>query len=120
MSRPPGEGWDRGGEGGGGLACVSGAARVTYDKTMTTSRGYRRHITGRSSVMGKRAFIASLESYHRSRIAKLVFFCALKLLIVLARRAKERTYTPGGPGYAIARAHFYRAATAPPVAHSLL
>ena len=49
----------------------------------------------------------------------LVFFCALKL-IVLARRAKERTYTPGGPGYAIARAHFYRAATAPPVAHSLL
>ena len=94
---------------------MSGAARVTYDKNMTTSRGYRRHITGRSSVMGKRAFIASLESYHRSRIAKLVLFCALKL-IVLARRAKERTYTPGGPGYAIARAHFYRAATAPPVA----
>ena len=71
VSRPPGEGWDRGGEGGGGLACVSGAARVTYDKNMTTSRGYRRHITGRSSVMGKRAFIASLESYHRSRIAML-------------------------------------------------
>ena len=58
--------------------------------------------------MGKRAFVASLESYHRTRVAGLVFFCALKL-IVLARRTKERTYTPGGPGFVTARAHFYRA-----------
>ena len=61
------------GEGGPGVravvgwsACLGGRLPTT---NMTTSRGYRRHITGRSSVMGKRAFIASLESYHRSRIA---------------------------------------------------
>ena len=111
VSRPPGEGWDRGGEGGGGLACVSGAARVTYDKTMTTSRGYRRHITGRSSAMGKRAFVASLESYHRTRVAGLVLFFALKL-ITIARRVVRRAYSPGGSGYAIARARFYHAAIA--------
>ena len=94
----------------GGLACVSGAARVTYDKNMTTSRGYRRHITGRSSAMGKRAFVASLESYHRTRVAGLVLFFALKL-ITIARRVVRRMYSPGGSGYAIARARFYHAAS---------
>ena len=98
----------RGGRWGAGV--VSGAARVTYDKNMTTSRGYRRHITGRSSAMGKRAFVASLESYHRTRVAGLVLFFALKL-ITIARRVVRRTYSPGGSGYAIARARFYHAAS---------
>ena len=43
--------------------------------TMTTSAGTARHITGRSSMaMGKRAFVASLESYHthESRWARLL------------------------------------------------
>ena len=77
---------------------------------MTTSRGYRRHITGRSSAMGKRAFVASLESYHRTRVAGLVLFVALKL-ITIARRVVRRMYSPGGSGYAIARARFYHAAS---------
>ena len=53
----------------------------------------------------------------KAKAAGFVFFFALKL-ITIARRVVRRMYSPGGSGYAIARAHFYHTATAPP--HSLL
>ena len=53
----------------------------------------------------------------KAKAAGFVFFFALKL-VTIARRVVRRMYSPGGSGYAIARAHFYHTATAPP--HSLL
>ena len=64
---------------------------------------------------------SSKQSVHykrtKAKAAGLVLFFALKL-ITIARRVVRRMYSPGGSGYAIARAHFYHTATAPP--HSLL
>ena len=53
----------------------------------------------------------------KAKAAGFVFFFALKL-VTIARRVVRRMYSPGGSGYAIARAHFYHTATTPP--HSLL
>ena len=72
---------------------------------------------GQCQTLGKGPFIEAESHYKHTKVAGLVFFFALKL-ITIARRVVRRMYTPGGSGYAIARAHFYHTATAPP--HSLL
>jgi hypothetical protein len=64
-------------------------------------------ISGRSALR-KRTFIEALESYNRTRVAGIVFF-ALRLVII-ARRALRRMYSPpGGSGIVAAQIHFYRA-----------
>ena len=67
------------------------------------------------------SYFADIRVLHykrtKAKAAGLVLFFALKL-ITIARRVVRRMYSPGGSGYAIARAHFYHTATAPP--HSLL
>ena len=70
---------------------------------------------GQCQAMGKGPFIeAELHYKHtKAKVAGLVFFFALKL-ITIARRVVRRMYSPGGSGYAIARAHFHHTATAPP------
>ena len=67
---------------------------------------------GQCQAMGKGPFIeAELHYKHtKAKVAGLVFFFALKL-ITIARRVVRRMYSPGGSGYAIARARFYHAAS---------
>ena len=74
---------------------------------------------GQCQAMGKGHFIEAELHYKRTKakVAVFLFFSALKL-VTIARRVVRRMYSPGGPGYAIARAHFHHTATAPP--HSLL
>ena len=86
---------------------------------MATSHPLFAFLLTRSQAAGKGQFIEAESHYKRTKakVAGLVFFFALKL-ITIARRVIRRMYSPGGSGYAIARAHFHHTATAPP--HSLI
>ena len=86
---------------------------------METSHPLFAFLLTRSQAAGKGQFIEAELYYKRTKakVGGLVFFFALKLIAV-ARRVVRRMYSPGGSGYAIARAHFHHTATTPP--HSLL
>jgi len=80
--------------------------------TMETSHPLFAFLLTRSQAAGKGQFIEAELHYKRTKakVAGLVFFFALKL-ITIARRVVRRMYSPGGSGYAIARARFYHAAS---------